>query len=127
MSGLVIDLFAGGGGASIGIEAAIGRPVDVAINHDAEAIRMHEVNHPESKHYHCDIWEVDPLEATGGKPVDLLWASPDCTFFSKARGAKPFRDTKFANRRRVGGEAHRYHLFRCEPGGKGLGNPSAEG
>lgn len=88
---IVVDLFAGGGGASVGIEAALGRCVDVAVNHDPEAVAMHRVNHPHTLHYTADVFEVDPLEATGGRPVGLLWASPDCTYFSKARGAKPIR------------------------------------
>ncbi|MEM7003730.1 MAG: DNA cytosine methyltransferase, partial [Pseudomonadota bacterium] len=87
--GLIIDNFAGGGGASLGIEQAIGRPVDVAINHDAQAIAMHQANHPDTKHFISDVWEVDPLEATQGQPVDLAWFSPDCKHFSKAKGAKP--------------------------------------
>lgn len=86
---LVIDLFAGGGGASTGIEAAIGRRVDIAINHDPEAVAMHQANHPETQHYVSDVFEVDPLTATGGRPVGLLWASPDCKHFSKAKGGKP--------------------------------------
>lgn len=86
---LVIDHFAGGGGASTGIEAAIGRPVDIAINHDATAIAMHKANHPETRHYQEDIWEVDPREACGDRPVGLLWMSPDCTHFSRAKGAQP--------------------------------------
>jgi DNA (cytosine-5)-methyltransferase 1 len=89
MRGLIVDLFAGGGGASVGIEAALGRPVDVAINHDAIALAVHKANHPETRHLTADIWEVRPLEATGGRPVDLLWASPDCTHFSVAKGGKP--------------------------------------
>lgn len=86
---LVIDSFAGGGGASLGIEEAIGRPVDIAINHDRAAIAMHEANHPATRHYQEDVWQVDPVEATGGRPVALLWLSPDCTHHSKARGGKP--------------------------------------
>lgn len=86
---LVVDLFAGGGGASTGIEAAIGRSVDIAINHDEAAIAMHTANHPQTKHYCSDIFEVDPVEASGGRPVGLLWASPSCTHFSKARGGTP--------------------------------------
>lgn len=86
---LVVDLFAGGGGASTGIEAAIGRSVDIAINHDEAAIAMHTANHPQTKHYCSDIFEVDPLEASEGRPVGLLWASPSCTHFSKARGGTP--------------------------------------
>ncbi len=86
---LIVDLFAGGGGASTGIEQAIGRPVDIAINHDPEAISMHAANHPGTKHHIADIFEVDPLEATQGRPVGLLWASPSCTHFSRARGGVP--------------------------------------
>jgi len=90
-AGLVVDLFAGGGGASVGIEAALGRPVDIAINHDDVAIAVHRANHPETRHLEADIWEVRPVEATGGRPVDLLWASPDCTHFSQAKGDVPRR------------------------------------
>ena len=86
---LVVDNFAGGGGASTGIEAAIGRPVDIAVNHSPEAIAMHRANHPRTKHYCEDIWEVDPREACGSRPVGLLWASPDCTHFSRAKGGQP--------------------------------------
>lgn len=83
---LVIDNFAGGGGASTGIEAALGRPVDLAINHDAEAIAVHAANHPETKHFCENIWEVDPREACGSRPVGLAWFSPDCKHFSRAKG-----------------------------------------
>lgn len=86
---LVIDLFAGGGGASTGIEQAIGRHVDVAINHDADAIGMHEINHPQTRHYRADVWEVDPLAVTKGQRVGLLHASPDCTHHSQALGGQP--------------------------------------
>lgn len=86
---LIIDNFAGGGGASTGIEAAIGRSVDVAINHDPEAIAMHKANHPATRHFCQSIMAIDPLEATGGQPVDLAWFSPDCKHFSKAKGGKP--------------------------------------
>lgn len=89
MRGLVVDLFAGGGGASVGIEAALGRSVDIAINHDAVALAVHEANHPQARHFRSNIWEVDPLDATRGAPVDVLWASPDCTHFSVAKGGKP--------------------------------------
>lgn len=89
MTGLVVDLFAGGGGASVGIEAALGRRVDIAINHDPIALAVHRANHPETRHLDADIWEVRPREATGGQPVELLWASPDCTHFSVAKGAVP--------------------------------------
>lgn len=87
--GLVIDLFAGGGGASVGIEAALGRSVDIAINHDPTALAVHLANHPETRHLEADIWEVRPREATQGRPVDLLWASPDCRHHSRAKGSKP--------------------------------------
>ncbi|EQB09734.1 DNA cytosine methyltransferase [Novosphingobium lindaniclasticum] len=87
--GLIVDNFAGGGGASTGIEAALGRAVDIAINHDEEAIRMHEANHPGTRHIRNNIWQIDPKEVTGGQPVDLAWFSPDCKHFSKAKGGKP--------------------------------------
>lgn len=86
---LLVDSFAGGGGASTGIEQALGRPVDIAINHDPDAIRMHSVNHPHTLHYCEDVWQVDPEQVCQGRPVGLLWASPDCKHFSKAKGAKP--------------------------------------
>lgn len=86
---LVVDLFAGGGGASTGIEQAIGRPVDIAINHNLDAIGMHEANHPQTQHYCADVFEVDPRHATQGRPVGLLHASPDCTHFSQAKGGQP--------------------------------------
>ena len=87
--GLIVDNFAGGGGASTGIEAALGRKIDIAINHDPAAILMHKTNHPETKHYCESVWEVDLLEATQGQEVDLAWFSPDCKHFSKAKGGKP--------------------------------------
>lgn len=86
---LVIDSFAGGGGASLGISWALGRGPDIAINHDREAIALHAANHPESRHYAEDVWKVDPVEATRGQPVGLMWLSPDCKHFSKAKGGKP--------------------------------------
>lgn len=89
MNGLIIDLFAGGGGASVGIEMALGRPVDIAINHDPAAILMHKTNHPRTKHITEDIFTVDLQKYVGGRKVDLMWASPDCTQFSKAKGGKP--------------------------------------
>lgn len=89
MTGIVVDLFAGGGGASTGIEAALGRRVDLAINHDPTALAVHRANHPGTRHLDADIWEVRPRAAVGGRPVDLLWASPDCTHFSVAKGGKP--------------------------------------
>ena len=87
--GLIVDLFAGGGGASTGLAWALGRDPDIAINHDAEALAMHAANHPGTRHLLNDITRVLPLEATGGQPVDVLHASPDCTHFSKAKGGKP--------------------------------------
>lgn len=98
---LAIDLFAGGGGASTGMEPALGRPVDVAINHDPQAVALHQANHPQTLHLVSDVFEVDPLTVADGRPVGLLWASPDCTFHSKARGGKPHRDRKQANKRRA--------------------------
>jgi DNA (cytosine-5)-methyltransferase 1 len=89
MTGLLIDNFAGGGGASTGIEAALGRAVDVAINHDPEAVAMHAANHPGTHHFCQSIMAVDPLDATGGLPVALAWFSPDCKHHSKAKGGKP--------------------------------------
>lgn len=86
---IFVDSFAGGGGASHGIEVAIGRAVDVAINHDPNAIAMHKVNHPETYHYPVSVWEVDPREAAAGRRVALLWLSPDCKHFSKAKGGTP--------------------------------------
>ena len=111
LPGLICDNFAGGGGASTGIEAALGRAVDIAINHDEEAIRMHEANHPGTMHIRNNIWQVDPVEAlrelvariraadpsreipinaaTNLARVALAWFSPDCKHFSKAKGGKP--------------------------------------
>ena len=86
---LIVDNFAGGGGASTGIELATGRSVDIAINHDPAAIAMHRANHPSSKHYCENVWDVDPVEACGRRPVGLAWFSPDCKHFSKAKGGKP--------------------------------------
>ncbi len=86
---LIVDNFAGGGGASTGIELATGISVDIAINHDLEAIRMHKANHPNTKHYCEDVWQVDPVEVCKGHPVGLAWFSPDCKHFSKAKGGKP--------------------------------------
>lgn len=86
---LIVDNFAGGGGASTGIELATGKSVDIAINHDPEAIRMHKANHPHTKHYCEDVWQVDPVKACKGHPVGLAWFSPDCKHFSKAKGGKP--------------------------------------
>ena len=89
MREIIVDNFAGGGGASTGIELATGRPVDIAINHDPHAIAMHTVNHPRTLHYCESVFDVKPKIATGGLPVALAWFSPDCRHFSKAKGAKP--------------------------------------
>lgn len=86
---LIVDNFAGGGGASTGIELATGYSVDIAINHDPEAIKMHKANHPNTKHYCENVWTVDPVKACKGHPVALAWFSPDCKHFSKAKGGKP--------------------------------------
>lgn len=90
-NGLVIDNFAGGGGASTGIELGLGRPVDIAINHDPEAVAMHDINHPHTKHFCESVWEVDPRVVVDGRPVDLCWFSPDCKHFSKAKGGAPVK------------------------------------
>lgn len=86
---LIVDNFAGGGGASTGIELATGYSVDIAINHDPEAIKMHRANHPNTEHYCENVWAVDPVKACKGHPVGLAWFSPDCKHFSKAKGGKP--------------------------------------
>ncbi|WP_411839216.1 DNA cytosine methyltransferase [Paracoccus sp. ME4] len=86
---MIIDSFAGGGGASTGIELALGRSPDVAINHSAKALALHAANHPETLHLDSNIWDVDPLAVTKGRHVGLLWASPDCKHFSKAKGGAP--------------------------------------
>jgi DNA (cytosine-5)-methyltransferase 1 len=89
MREIIVDNFAGGGGASTGIEMAIGRSVDIAINHDPAAIAMHKANHPDSEHYCESVWDVDPVKACKGRRVALAWFSPDCKHFSKAKGGKP--------------------------------------
>ncbi|MBL9049070.1 MAG: DNA cytosine methyltransferase, partial [Tabrizicola sp.] len=86
---MIIDSFAGGGGASTGIEMALGRSPDVAINHSAAALALHAANHPDTLHLDSNIWDVAPREVTKGRPVGLLWASPDCKHFSKAKGGAP--------------------------------------
>lgn len=86
---LIVDNFAGGGGASVGIELATGRPVDIAVNHDEDAIAMHSVNHPYTQHYKEDVFAIEPEKVTGGRPVGIAWFSPDCKHFSKAKGGKP--------------------------------------
>lgn len=97
---LIVDGFAGGGGVSVGLEKALGRPVDIAINHNPLAMLMHLVNHPRTRHIVSDIFEADPIEVCAGRSVGLLWISPDCTYFSVARGGRPFRSKKKAERRR---------------------------
>ncbi|AXF58740.1 DNA cytosine methyltransferase [Leclercia sp. W6] len=89
MREIIVDNFAGGGGASTGIELAIGRSVDIAINHDENAVAMHTTNHPDTLHYCESVFDVNPLVATAGRPVGLAWFSPDCRHFSKAKGSKP--------------------------------------
>lgn len=89
MRELVIDSFAGGGGASLGIAWAVGRPPDIAINHDPDALAMHAANHPSTKHVVEDVWQADLRQLVGDKPVGLLWASPDCKHFSRAKGSVP--------------------------------------
>lgn len=84
---IMVDNFAGGGGASSGIELALGRIVNAAINHDAAAILMHRTNHPYTEHYQASVWDIDPREVCRGRPVALAWFSPDCKHFSKAKGA----------------------------------------
>ena len=86
---LVVDLFAGGGGASEGIRLALGRDPDIAVNHDDEAIAVHTRNHPGTDHHCASVWQVEPVAATQGRPVGLLWASPDCRHFSRAAGGRP--------------------------------------
>jgi DNA (cytosine-5)-methyltransferase 1 len=88
---IIVDNFAGGGGASTGIELATGLSVDIAINHDPAAIAMHKVNHPDTEHYCESVWDVDPKEACRGRKVGLAWFSPDCTHHSKAKGGKPVK------------------------------------
>lgn len=89
MTPMILDCFAGGGGASVGIEMALGRRVDVAINHDPQAILMHKTNHPGTLHLTEDIFKVDLPKYVKGRHVALMWASPDCTSHSKAKGGKP--------------------------------------
>ena len=91
MKEIIVDNFAGGGGASTGIEMAIGRSVDIAINHDPNAIAMHTTNHPDTLHYCESVFDIDPVAATAGRPVGLAWFSPDCRHFSKAKGSKPVK------------------------------------
>ncbi len=88
---MIVDSFAGGGGASTGIEMALGRSPDIAINHSAAALAVHALNHPDTLHLSENIWQVDPLDAVGHRPVGLAWFSPDCKHFSKAKGGKPVK------------------------------------
>ncbi len=88
---LIVDSFAGGGGASLGIHWATGRSPDIAINHNPAAIAMHKANHPETRHYAEDVFAVKPKRVTRGKPVGLLWLSPDCRHFSRAKGSMPVK------------------------------------
>jgi DNA (cytosine-5)-methyltransferase 1 len=127
---LIVDNFAGGGGASLGIEWALGRSPDIAINHDAEAIAMHAANHPATRHYCEDVWKVDPREACRGRPVGLAWFSPDCKHFSKAKGGKPV-DKKIrgprVDRDPLGeGGAPARHLPRERRGVRGLGSAARQ-
>ncbi|WP_410517405.1 DNA cytosine methyltransferase [Pantoea allii] len=91
MREIIVDNFAGGGGASTGIEMATGRSVDIAINHDPNAIAMHTTNHPDTLHYCESVFDIDPVAATAGALVGLAWFSPDCRHFSKAKGSKPVK------------------------------------
>lgn len=117
MTGLIIDNFAGGGGASIGLEAAFGRSVDVAINHDEAAIAVHAANHPTTRHLCQSIMAIDPLDATEGKSVLLVWFSPDCKHHSKAKGGKP-RDKNIRDLAQV--VPHWLERLRkATPGGRG--------
>lgn len=109
---IVVDNFACGGGASTGIEAALGRPVDHAINHNAKALAVHMANHPYTQHWREDIRNLNPKRVGRGSKVGLAWFSPDCTYHSKARGGKPFRDTDRA--RRVRGLAGSVHWWMRE-------------
>lgn len=87
--GLIIDYFAGGGGASTAMEQALGRTVDIAVNHDADAIAMHQANHPHTLHLQENVWAVNPAETCAGRPIDVMWFSPDCKRFSRAKGGAP--------------------------------------
>lgn len=84
---IFVDNFAGGGGASTGLETGLGITVAAAINHDPAAILMHKTNHPYTEHYQASVWDIDPREVCRGRPVAGAWFSPDCKHFSKAKGA----------------------------------------
>ena len=90
---LLVDSFCGGGGVSTGIERALGRSVDYAINHSPDAISMHQVNHPQTFHFNESVWNVEPRDVSKDRPVGLVWASPDCTHHSRAKGGKPVSKT----------------------------------
>lgn len=89
MTGLIVDNFAGGGGASVALEQALGRKVDIAVNHDPDAVAMHSANHPETRHFLEDVFSIDPARVCDGRPIDVAWFSPDCKHFSRAKGGKP--------------------------------------
>jgi DNA (cytosine-5)-methyltransferase 1 len=91
---IIVDSFAGGGGASEGIRLALGVSPHIGINHKFSAIAMHAANHPETEHYTENVWKVDPVAACKGRPVGLMWLSPDCTHFSKAKGKKPLSNKR---------------------------------
>lgn len=91
---IIVDLFAGGGGASEGIRMALGRDPEAAVNHNPKAVAMHKANHPDTEHFTEDVWNISPSWVTQGRPVGLLWASPDCTHFSKAKGGAPVRNDR---------------------------------
>lgn len=88
---IIVDSFAGGGGASLGIAWALGRAPDIAINHNEHAIAMHEANHPSTLHVLEDVWKADLRQLVGDRKVGLVWGSPDCTHFSRAKGAVPVK------------------------------------
>lgn len=101
---ITVDNFAGGGGASTGIELAMGKPVDIAINHDPDAIAMHKTNHQYTTHYCESVWDINPVEVCRGHKVALAWFSPDCKHFSKAKGGKPVDKNIRANLPELCGE-----------------------
>ena len=96
---IYVDNFAGGGGASTGIELATGQPITIAINHDESAIMMHRRNHPWTEHYREDVWMIDPVKACRGRRVRLAWFSPDCKHFSRAKGTCPGYECSFRSAR----------------------------
>ena len=125
---MIVDNFAGGGGASTGIEQAIGRPIDIAINHDPEAVAMHKANHPFTKHYCESVFDVDPKEVARGRKVGLAWFSPDCKHFSKAKGGAqppeilsthPADTTRINNLNKLLGDASK--VYQSSPNRYGLG------